>query len=180
MSVETVARRYSSALADVVIKGGNTDAVRDELEMWQKMIGENESLMQVFSNPSINQESKEKVLNELIKKSNPTKTTANFLQILLKNGRLSQLGGINERFDQVLDERNGIVSASVTSARPLGEAEKADLLASLAKMTGKQVKLNYNTDENIIGGVVTRIGSVVYDGSVKTQLENLRQELVNG
>lgn len=178
MSVETVARRYSSALADVVIKGGSTDVVRDELEMWQKMIGENESLMQVFANPSINQESKEKVLNELIKKSNSSKTTANFLQILMKNGRLSELGEINERFDQVLDERNGIVSASVISARPLGDVEKSDLLASLAKMTGKQVKLNYNTDENIIGGVVTRIGSVVYDGSVKTQLENLRQEMI--
>ena len=93
---------------------------------------------------------------------------------------MSELGEINEKFDQVLDERNGIVSAEVTSARPLGEAEKSELQASLAKMTGKQVKLNYNTDENIIGGVVTRIGSVVYDGSVKTQLENLRQELVNG
>ncbi len=144
------------------------------------MIGENESLAEVFSNPSVNQESKEKVLGELVKKTNPSKTTANFLQILLSNGRLSELGEINERFDQVLDERSGIVSASVTSARPLGEAEKSELQESLAKMTGKQVKLNYNTDENIIGGVVTRIGSVVYDGSVKTQLENLRQELVNG
>lgn len=180
MSVETVARRYSSALADVVIKNGGTDIVRNELKMWQKMIGENESLAQVFGNPSINQESKEKVLNQLIQKANPSKTTANFLQILLRNGRLSELGEISEKFDQVLDERSGIVSANVTSARPLGDAERAELQASLAKMTGKQVKLNYNTDENIIGGVVTRIGSVVYDGSVKTQLENLRQELVNG
>ncbi|HEV8158803.1 MAG TPA: ATP synthase F1 subunit delta [Pyrinomonadaceae bacterium] len=178
MSVETVARRYSSALADVVIKSGGTEIVRDELKIWQKMLGGNESLAQVFGNPSINQESKEKILNELIKKANPSKTTANFLQILLKNGRLSELGEINERFDQVLDERNGIVSANVISARPLGEAEKSELQKSLAKMTGKQVKLNYNTDENIIGGVVTRIGSVVYDGSVKTQLENLRQQMI--
>ena len=124
MSIETVARRYSSALADVVIKSGSTDVVRDELKMWQKMIGENESLAEVFSNPSINQESKEKVLSELVRKTNPSKTTANFLQILLTNGRLSELGEINEKFEQVLDERNGIVSAEVTSARPLGEAEK--------------------------------------------------------
>lgn len=180
MSIETIARRYSSALADVVIKSGGTDVVRDELKIWQKMIGENKSLSEIFANPSINQANKEKVLDELIKKSKPNKTTANFLQILLKNNRLGELGEINERFEQVLDERNGIVSASVTSARPLGEAEKSELRASLAKMTGKQIKLNYNTDETIIGGVVTRIGSTVYDGSVKTQLENLKQQLVNG
>ena len=178
MSVETIARRYSSALADVVVKSGGTEIVRDELVMWQKMIGENNGLSEVFRNPSIDQASKEKVLNELIKKAKPNKTTANFLQILLKNNRLSELGAINERFEKALDERNGIVTAEVTSARPLGEAEKAELQASLAKMTGKQVRLNYNTDENLIGGVVTRIGSTVYDGSVKTQLENLKQQMI--
>ena len=70
------------------------------------------------------------------------------------------------------------MSAEVTSARPLSEAEKAEFQANLTKLTGKKVNLNFNINENIIGGVVTRVGSTVYDGSVKTQLENLKQQLI--
>ena len=73
-----------------------------------------------------------------------------------------------------------MVAAEITSARELSEAEKAELSRSLAGLTGKTVKPNFKIDTDIIGGVVTRIGSTVYDGSVKTQLENLKKELVNG
>ena len=102
------------------------------------------------------------------------------MRVLLRNSRLTELSEINDKFDSVLDERSGIVSAEVVSARPLSEAEKAEFKTNIAKMTGKQVNLNFDIDENIIGGVVTRVGSAVYDGSVKTQLENLKQQLVNG
>lgn len=180
MSVETISRRYASALADVIIKTGETEIVRGELDQWQKLIEENSSLSEALGNPAIAHKSKENVLEELIKKANPNKTTANFLRVLLRNHRLMQLGEINERLEQVIEERSGILSAKVTSARPLADAEKLELQKNLAQLTGKQVKLNFNTDENLIGGVVTQIGSIVYDGSVKTQLENLRQQLVNG
>ena len=94
--------------------------------------------------------------------------------------KILKLREINEKFAYVLDERKGLVSAEITSARPLSQAEKSELEKSVAKLTGKQVNLNFNIDENIIGGVVTRVGSTVYDNSVKTQLENLKQQLVNG
>jgi F-type H+-transporting ATPase subunit delta len=91
-----------------------------------------------------------------------------------------QLDEINERFDAVLQERSGVVLAQITSARELPENEKSELQSNLERLTGKRVNINFGIDENIIGGVVTRIGSTVYDGSVRTQLQNLREQLVNG
>jgi F-type H+-transporting ATPase subunit delta len=180
MSVETVARRYATALADVVMKSGETDTVKSELKMWEDLIIANPDLQTAFANPAITHLNKEKVLESLLEKAKPSRTTANFLRILLRNSRLTELKEINEKFKSVLDERSNVVTAEITSARPLTESEKADFQANIARLTGKKVNLNFNINENIIGGVVTRVGSTVYDGSVKTQLETLKQQLVNG
>ena len=178
MSVETVARRYAAALADVVTKNGDTSGIQIELESWETMISSSSDLLEVFNNPSIPQTSKEKVLESLIERSRPTKTTANFLRVLLRNGRLTDISEINHKFASVLEERSGGVSARITSARPLSEAQKSEIQINLEKMTGKRISPNFATDETIIGGVVTRIGSTVYDGSVKTQLENLKEQMI--
>lgn len=178
MSVETIARRYAAALADVVTKQNETGKIKIELKTWEDLMNANANLREVFGNPAISQPEKEKVLESLIEKTKPAPTTANFLRVLLRNGRLTELGPINSRFESVLEERAGIVSAKITSARPLGEGEKRELQTSLEKMTGKRVNLNFDIDREIIGGVVTTIGSTVYDGSVKTQLQNLKQQMI--
>lgn len=178
MSVETVARRYAAALADVVLKNGDIEIVKSELTVWNQMMVSNGELLKVFRSPAIAHLNKEKVLENLLVKAKPSKTTANFLRILLRNGRLTELSYINERFEAVLAERGGEVTGQVVSARPLGEGEKSELKINLEKLTGKKVKLSFETDENIIGGVVTRVGSTIYDGSVKTQLENLKQQMI--
>lgn len=180
MSTETIARRYSIALADAVAGSSEVDNVKSELESWGEMLTQSTDLQTVFGNPSIAHANKEKVLDGLIAKVKPSKTTANFLKVLLQNGRLADLGDINERFATVLDERNGIVSAEITSARELPASERAEFETNLEKVTGKKVVISYAIDKDIIGGVVTRIGSTVYDGSVKTKLENLKEQLVNG
>lgn len=180
MSVETIARRYGTALADVVLKTGETESVKGELRAWEEMMSGNADLMSAFRNPAIAHIDKEKVLESLIAKAKPSKTTANFLRVLLRNSRLTELAEINDKFASVLEERSGHVSAEVISARDLSADQKAELKANLEKLTGKQVQLNFNIDQSIIGGVVTRVGSTVYDGSVRTQLENLREQLVNG
>lgn len=178
MSVETVARRYATALADVVLKSGETEIVKNELKTWEELIASSSELQNAFANPAIAHLNKEKVLESLLEKAKPSKTTSNFLRILLRNSRLTELAEINDKFKSVLDERNSVVSAEVTSARPLTDAEKAEFQANIARLTGKQVNLNFSINENIIGGVVTRVGSTVYDGSVKTQLETLKQQLI--
>ncbi|MBC7900314.1 MAG: ATP synthase F1 subunit delta [Saprospiraceae bacterium] len=180
MSSETVARRYAGALADVVLKTGETDTVKNELKTWEELIGASAELEAAFGNPSIAQLNKENVLNGLLAKTKPMPTTANFLRVLLRNGRLTDLAEINKRFASVLEERSGNVAAQVTSARELSDVQKTELKNNLEKLTGKAVSLNFDIDKEIIGGVVTRVGSTVYDSSVKTQLENLREQLING
>jgi F-type H+-transporting ATPase subunit delta len=178
MSVETVARRYGGALADVVIRSGEIETVRSELKTWEAMQNANAELSEVFANPAIAHMNKENILEKLIAKTRPGRTTANFLRVLLRNGRLGDLSAIIRRFDAELEERSGNVVAKVTSARELTDSEKAELTANLAKVTGKHIKPAYFVNKEIIGGVVTQIGSTVYDGSVKTQLENLREEMI--
>lgn len=180
MSVETVARRYAVALADVVANTKDADVVKNELKSWEEMMSSNSNLSGAFSNPAIAHTNKEKVLESLIGKTKPSKATANFLRVLLRNGRLTNLAEINRTFGKVLEERAGFVSAKIVSARPLSDKEKKDLQSNVESLTGKKVSLNFDIDPNIIGGVITTIGSTVYDGSVKTKLENLKQQLVNG
>jgi F-type H+-transporting ATPase subunit delta len=178
MSVEVIARRYAGALADSV--GKDAIKVQDELKTFETIMSDNSDLSGMFANPSINHANKVKVLESIIEKTKPSKTTANFLRILLENGRIINLAEINKTFVTVLAERSGEVSANVTSARELTAKEQKDLQANIEKLTGKKVSLSYNIDTEIIGGIVTRIGSTVYDSSVKTQLQNLKQQLVNG
>ncbi|MFV0388170.1 MAG: ATP synthase F1 subunit delta [Pyrinomonadaceae bacterium] len=179
MSLEMIARRYAGALADVVTKEGNTDVVSDELLKFNDLISANEDLRGAFFNPAISQDNKKNLLEALINKTKPNKITANFLRVLLRNDRLSQLGLINQEFVSVLEERNGIVSAKVISARELSDSEKSEMEASLIKATGgSKIKLSYEIDADIIGGAITRVGSTVYDGSVRTQLNSLREQMI--
>lgn len=177
MSSQTVARRYASALADVVTERGEAIEVRDELTVWEKMLLDNPPLMEAFSNPTVAYQQKEKVLSELITRTKVRRTTANFLRILLKNQRLAELPQVNAKFAQVLDDRSGVVSAQVTSARPVVAATRASLEAKLAEVTGKKIRLSFATDEALLAGIVTQIGSTIYDGSVRNQLKRLGEEL---
>lgn len=177
MSSQTVARRYASALADVAIEQGEEKVVQAELAAWERMISENSALLEAFSNPTVAYEQKGNVLNELIARTKVRPTTANFLRTLLKNQRLAELPQVNANLAQALDQRAGLVSAEITSARPVADETKALLAEKLGVLTGKKARLTFETDETLLGGIVTRIGSTIYDGSVRNQLERLREEL---
>jgi F-type H+-transporting ATPase subunit delta len=172
-----VGRRYAAALADVVVVRGEAREVQEELAAWALMLQANEQLLEVFRNPTVPYEQKRGVLDALIARAHVRPTTANFLRVLLQNQRLVELGEINKRFASELDKRAGIVSAHVTTARPVPEEMQAALRARLEGVTGQRVRLQFSVDEQIIGGVVTRIGSTIYDGSIKTRLEQAREKL---
>jgi len=177
LSSQTIARRYATALADVIIEQGEEAEVRAELAEWERMLSANPALLEIFSNPTVGYEQKQKVLNELINRTKVRSTTANFLRVLLKNQRLADLPQVTARLSQILDERSGVIRADVISAQPLSAATTAALAERLRDITGKKVNLNFTTDESLLGGIVTRIGSTVYDGSVRNQLERLGEEL---
>lgn len=177
MSLQTVARRYASALADVVIERREEREVQQEIELWASMIDSNPQLKEVFANPTVAYENKRTVLEELISRTRIRETTASFLRVLLRNQRLAQLPDVAARFGQVLDERAGVVAAEITTARPIPEDLKEALHDTLASATGRTVRLTFATDETIIGGLVARIGATVFDGSVENNLERLADGL---
>ena len=177
MSLQTVARRYGTALADVAIERREEREVQNEVDQWAKMIEAHAQLKEVFANPTIIYDHKRKVLEDLIARTRVRETTASFLRVLLRNQRLSQLRDVAERFALVLDERAGVVSADVTTAKPISEDMKNTVRETLAAATGREVRVSFNTDEKIIGGLVARIGSTIFDGSVQSRLDRLSNEL---
>lgn len=177
MSIQAIARRYATALADVTIANGEARQVQEELSAWELMMQGNAQLLEVFGNPTIPYDQKRKVLSALITRARVRSTTANFLQVLLQNHRLAELSAVNRVFARVLDERAGVVSAEVTTARPVPETSQEALRVKLAALTGKNVRLSFATDEDLIGGIVTRIGSTIYDGSVRNQLQQVKERL---
>ncbi len=178
MSVQAIARRYAVALADVVTARGEAAEVQDELSAWVEMMRSNALLIEVFRNPTIPYEQKRRVVRTLIERTRVRPTTANFLQVLLQNHRLADLEEISKTFAQELDRRSGVVSAQVTTARPVPAQAQEALRTRLGDLTGSRVRLNFDVDEELIGGVVTRIGSTVYDGSVRSQLQQIKQRMV--
>jgi len=179
LSLQTVARRYATALADVAISRNEERQVQSELEQWASMVESSSQLKEVFSNPTVPHEQKRRVLQELISRSRVSETTASFLQVLLVNQRLPQLQVIAERFALILDERAGLVAAHVTTARPIPETQQNALREALSQVTGSSVRLSFETDESIIGGLVARIGSTIFDGSVENQLQRLAAEMTS-
>ncbi len=180
MSLQTVARRYAAALADLAIERREEREVQVEIDYWASMIEAHRQLKEVFANPTVPYDQKRRVLEELISRSHVRETTGSFLRVLLKNQRLSELRGVTERYRQVLDERSGVVAANVTTARPLPEELKTTLHDTLASSTGRTVRLSFGTDERMIGGLIARIGSTIFDGSVQSQLDRLSVSLAGG
>jgi F-type H+-transporting ATPase subunit delta len=177
MSVQAVARRYASALADVVLTRGEAREVQNELVIWQQMLDSHDNLRTAFANPTVALDQKRAVLNRLIELSRPGPTTTNFLKVLVQNQRLTELPEINNKLADILDERAGTVAATVTTARPIPAEVHEQLRGTLASLTGKKVRIGFITDPGLIGGVVTRIGSTVYDGSVRNQLQQIKDRM---
>jgi F-type H+-transporting ATPase subunit delta len=179
LSLQTIARRYASALAEVAIERREANEVKEEIDSWALLIEENAQLREVFSNPTIQYDQKQKVLEELISRTRVRETTGSFLRVLLRNQRLAQLKYVAERLGHVLDQHNGVVAANVTTARAIPDDLQNALRDALSAAAGSKVKLSFITDEKIIGGVVTQIGSTIFDGSVQGQLERLASDFAN-
>lgn len=181
-----VAFRYARALVDVVTAPGAETAPGDprritaQLAQFRDLIQQNPELQILFSTPAIQVAKKKAVLAEMTPLLGLEPLAHNFLSVLLQHDRIALLGEFVEAYESLLNERLGVVVAEISSARALGETEKQELANALRARTGKQVQMNFSLDPSLIGGVVARIGSTIYDGSVQGQLERLRAELASG
>ena len=178
MSVATIANRYARALADVIVEKREVNEVAAELKQFAALVAGHAQLRDVFASPVIAPERKRAVLNELLARLKPRQTSQNFLQLLLANNRLHQLEQMALALAKELDARMNVVSAEITTARVISADEQKLLHDKLKTATGKEVRLQYKTDPHIIGGVVTRIGSKVYDGSIQNQLAQMKERLL--
>jgi len=180
MSTTAVARRYAEALADVAFAEHQVDQIEQEVGEMAKIMQPGSELYGLFANPIVSQADKRKVLKSLIEHTKPAQTTVNLLKILLDHYRLQDLRIVDEQFRRELNKRKGVVPAEVTTAIPMGKAEQEKLASRLREITGQQIEFRFRTDPALIGGAVTRLGSVVYDGSIKTQLDTIKGKLKFG
>ncbi|MBI4468956.1 MAG: ATP synthase F1 subunit delta [Acidobacteria bacterium] len=177
MSSRQVARRYAQALCDIVATQADQQVALEELGLCRELFEENADLRETFASPAIPRAQKERLLQALVERLQPTRTTANLLRVLLLNERLGNLPEIAEEFAKDLDRRQGVALVEIRTARPLTEEQQRSLGRRFEELTGQKVRMSYVEDDGLIGGVVAKWGSEVFDGSVRAQLETLRQQL---
>ncbi|MFL6298980.1 MAG: ATP synthase F1 subunit delta [Terriglobales bacterium] len=174
-----VTARYARAFADVVFEQKlDAQKIEAEVRAMEAAINESPALRHTWDNPAVPTASKYKVLDAIIAVIGGSRVTRNFFALLIERRRITALKQIREQFEAEINERLGIADADVTSVRALGDDEKRALEAQVAKITGKKIRATYSTDKSVLGGSVVKVGSTVYDGSVRGQLERLKQQLI--
>ncbi len=175
-----IARRYAKALMLIAKEDGQAEHYRDELQGLAGMIEQNPNLEQAICNPLYSADDRRRVLAAIIEKKSVSKVMTSFFLLLFDKGRIGWIGDINAFFQKLVDEFKGIARADVFSATELSSDAVEKIRASLSARTGKEIILDIKQDESLIGGVVTKIGDLVLDGSIKTQLLNMRESLKRG
>jgi len=180
--LSAVSSRYARALVDVVTEPGssiNPDTATEQLRQLAAMIATSDDLRNALLSPAVAPSRKRAVVAKLTEPLQIHAKIRNFLYVVIDHRRVHEIPSIVEAFEFFIDEHLGFVRADVSSATPLTAAQQASLETQLTRMAGKQAKVKFQTDPALVAGVVARVGSKVYDGSVKGQLERLRASLIS-
>jgi F-type H+-transporting ATPase subunit delta len=174
----SVASTYARAFADVVLSARlNADRSIAELRAISSLLAESSDLRRVWENPAIPADQKRRVLDVIAQRDSVSTQVRNLIAVLIDHRRIHFLDPIIAQLEKELDARLGFAEAQITSARELGDAEKREFEAQVGKLTGKKVRARYGQDASLLGGAVVRVGSTIYDGSVKGQLQRIREEI---
>lgn len=176
MSDLSVARRYASALYQEAEAAGSLERVDDDMLAVRESLEASRELDSLFRSPVISSEKKGAVVKQLFE-GRVDPLVVRFLQLLIQKQRENIVPAMIRAYNDLRDERQGVVEARVKTAMPLGDAEEASLKQALEARTGKTVRLQTEVDERLVGGVVVRIGDMVLDGSARHQLQQLRERL---
>jgi F-type H+-transporting ATPase subunit delta len=174
--LSVAATRYARALADV-LAASDPAQVLAQLRGIEEIIRSSQELRNALATPAVSPSRKRAVMARLIEPLRVYAQVRNFLYVVIDHRRIHDFASIIEAFEALADERMGLVRADVTSARELTEAQRSSLIIQLSRLAGKQAKPRFTTDPAVMAGVVARVGSTVYDGSVRGQLERLRVKL---
>lgn len=175
-----VSRRYAKALILIGQEDGQAELYNEELEAVVSLFDSQEGFEAALTNPLFNKNDRKNVLEAVLKAAGLSTVMNSFLILLFDKGRIKFLRDIAAYYRDMADELKGIVKASITSATQLSSDTVEKIREALSKKVGKTVVLNVAQDPNLIGGIVTKIGDLVLDGSVRTQLINMRETLKKG
>ena len=175
-----IARRYAKALLLIGKEDGQAESYREELGGLAELVAQDKALEQAVTNPLYDVGGRRKVLEVIVEKLNLSKVMGAFVLLLFDKGRIGFLGDINDFYQKLADELKGVGRASLVSATELSSEAIEKIRNTLSQKTGKDIILEVEQDPGIIGGIVTRIGDLVLDGSIKTQLLNMRESLKRG
>jgi F-type H+-transporting ATPase subunit delta len=174
------AARYARALADVVLDAkSNTAEVEQQLEDFAATFAGSKDLKEVLLNPSISAQKRVAILDKINGRVGCGPQVRNFLAVLIRHERLGALAEILEEYRQEMNRRLSISDAEVVTARPLEDQERAKLEGQVSALAGNRVNATFREDKSLIGGAIVRIGSTIYDGSVRGRLERLKERLVS-
>jgi len=180
MTLSAVATRYAHALADVVTAPGSAVGAEEtvaQLRSFEAALAGSPELQNALTTPAVPASRKRAVIGRIADVLQLSRIARNFLFVLVDHRRITSLSDIIHSFDVVVDERLGFARAEVTSASELNDALRNDLNRELERLTGKRIRARYAVDASLIGGAMARIGSTVYDGSVRGQLNSLERLL---
>ena len=174
------APRYARAFAEVA-ESAKLDTARAQRQLrdFAETLAGSGELRELLENPSIEMEKKLKVVDAIAVRIGMFSQVRNFIAVILEHHRLDELEEILAEYRELADEHAGAVEARVTSFRKLNDADRAQLEAQIAKLAGARVRASYAEDASLLGGAVVEIGSTIYDGSVRAQLRQLKQTMVN-
>ena len=177
MTRRTAARRYAKALLEVASKEADVEQVGQELDGFVTLLKQQPALDRVLLNPAVPAPRKRAAVAELTKLAGASPVVSKLLALLAEGDRLGLLNDLAAAYRDMLMERQNIVRAEVTSASPLAADKAQAIERGLAGVTGKRVSMVTRVDKDILGGVVARVGSTVYDASIATQLKKIRERL---
>jgi F-type H+-transporting ATPase subunit delta len=172
--------RYAHAFASVAASSHlDVAAAQQQLSDFSGTLAGSRELREVLMNPSIANDQTLKVLDAIAGRIGMFPQVRNFIAVIMNHQRLDELDEILTEYHAVADDQSGLTEAEVTSARPLNDNDRAELEAQVQKLAGGRIRTTYSQDATLLGGAVVRIGSTVYDGSIRAQLQQLKQKLVN-
>jgi F-type H+-transporting ATPase subunit delta len=178
--MSALALRYAHAFSSVVVSAHlDPSAVEQQLRDFRDTFAGSRHLREVLMNPSIANEQKLKVLDAIASRIGMLPQVRNFVAVIMHHQRLHEFNEILAEYHAVIDEQEGLAEAEIATAHPLNDQDRADLESQVAKLAGGRVRTTYRQDATLLGGAVIRIGSTVYDGSIRAQLLQLKQKLVN-
>jgi len=175
--VKVVAQRYVRALADVAVERGTGDQLKKELAAFVDLLDESADLRNFLASPAVVRGHKHGVIKKLTQRMDASETLRNFLLVVVDGRRTGMLRQMYEAFEAELLARMNTAEAYVTSAHELNAAEQAEITKALERRTGRRVQAHYGIDPELIGGAVARVGSTIYDGSLRARLNRLRDRL---